>query len=358
MVKRTPFYTKHLELGAKMVEFAGFSMPIYYEGVIKEIQAVRKGIGLFDVSHMGEVKISGQNRDRFVSYITINDPSNLEEFQAQYSAMCYDDGGIVDDLLVYKLPDYFLLVVNAANTDKDYRWIVQHQLEEVDIEDISNEVAQLALQGPKTEVYLNRLFDVDLSVIRYYHSVVAHFSGIEMLVSRTGYTGEDGFEFYFDPTYATEVWDKLLREIPEIQPCGLGARDVLRLEAKFCLYGNDIDNTTNPIEAGLLWITKLDKDDFIGKEALLIAKDNVKRKLAGFVMEDGIPRKGLEIYNNAERIGFVTSGAYSPTLKRGIGLGYINIPLDKVDGSIFIKIRGELSPAIIIKGAFYKRPHL
>ncbi len=354
-VEKTPFYEKHIEMSAKMVEFAGFYMPLYYKGVIKEVQAVRENIGLFDVSHMGEIKITGKDSERFLSYLTINDIKKIKPFQAQYTAMCYDEGGIVDDLLVYRFPDYFLLVVNATNTQKDYTWIKKHKWRNVIVEDISREVAQLAVQGPKAEKHLNRFFDIDLSEIGYYDFAIGHLSGIEMLVSRTGYTGEDGFELYFDPKYATRVWDKLIKGISDLQPCGLGARDILRLEARFCLYGNDIDKTTNPIEAGLSWITKLEKDEFIGKPTLETAKGNLKRRLAGFVIEDGIPRKGLRIYNKDKKVGTVTSGGYSPTLKKGIGLGYIDIPYHKAGGIVYAKIGDKLKSARIVRGAFYTK---
>lgn len=374
MLKKTPFYEKHIEMGGRMVEFAGFRMPIQYKGVVKEVLSVRKRFGLFDVSHMGEIKLTGKDAENFVSYITINNPKVLEDFQVQYSALCYEDGGIVDDLLVYKFPDHFLLVVNAANTEKDYEWIVKNAnckmftpLDnlisngarnakwDVLVENISEKIAQLAIQGPKAEEVLKPLFDIDISRVAYYHSAMAKLSGIDVLLSRTGYTGEDGFELYFDAKHALDVWDALFKEVPELEPCGLAARDILRFEARYCLYGNDIDETTNPIEAGLSWITKLDKETFIGKEAILKTKENIKRRLTGFVMERGIPRKGFEIYKGGIRVGTVTSGGYSPTLKKGIGLGYIDVPHHKSGGTVDIKIKDRLEPATIIKGAFYKR---
>lgn len=362
MLKKTPFYEKHIEMGGRMVEFAGFCMPIQYKGVVKEVLSVRECFGLFDVSHMGEIKLAGKDAENFVSYITINNPKALEEFQVQYSAMCYKDGGIVDDLLVYKFPDHFLLVVNAANTEKDYEWIVenakckmQNVKWDVVVENISEKIAQLAIQGPKAEEVLKPMFDIDISRVAYYHSAMAKFSGIDVLLSRTGYTGEDGFELYFDAKHALNVWDALFKEVPELESCGLAARDILRFEARYCLYGNDIDGTTNPIEAGLSWITKLDKETFIGKEAILKAKENIKRRLTSFVMERGIPRKGYEIYKGSNRVGTVTSGGYSPTLKKGIGLGYIDVPHHKSGGTVDIVIKDRLEPATIIKGAFYKR---
>jgi len=354
-MKKTPFYEKHIEMGGRMVEFVGFYMPIQYKGVVKEVLSVRERIGIFDVSHMGEIKITGEDREKFVSYITINDPTSLKDFQVQYSAMCYKNGGIIDDLLVYKLPDYFLLVVNAANTEKDYKWIVENAKWDVGVENISERVAQLAVQGPEAERFLKPLFDIDISSITYYESAMTKFGGTDMLTSRTGYTGEDGVELYFDTKHAFSTWDRLFKEIPDLEPCGLAARDILRIEAKYCLYGNDITELTNPIEAGLSWITKLDKEDFIGKDTIRWAKDNIKRRLAGFVMEKGIPRKGFTIYKNDNRIGTVTSGGYSPTLKRGIGLGYINVPYHKSDETVNIEIRDKFEPATIIKGAFYTR---
>lgn len=353
-MKKTPFYEKHIEMGGRIVEFAGFYIPIQYKGVIKEVLSVRESVGIFDVSHMGEIKITGGDREKFVLYITINNSAILKEFQVQYSAMCYKDGGIVDDILVYKLPDYFLLVVNAANTEKDYKWIVKNKRWNVEVENISGGVAQLAIQGPEAERCLKLLFDIDISNLVYYHSAMAKLSGIDMLVSRTGYTGEDGFELYFDAKHASSVWDKLFIEIPDLEPCGLSARDILRLEAMYCLYGNDIDETRNPIEAGLSWITKLEKDNFIGKDAIRWAKDNIKKRLAGFVMEKGIPRKGFTIYKDDKRVGTVTSGGYSPTLKRGIGLGYINVPYHKPDETVNIGLKDRFGPATITKGPFIK----
>jgi len=361
-MKKTPFYEKHIEMGGRMVEFVEFYMPIQYKGVVKEVLSVRERVGVFDVSHMGEIKITGRDREKFVSYITINDPATLKEFQVQYSAMCYKNGGIIDDLLVYKLPDYFLLVVNAANTEKDYKWIVenakckmQNAKWDVGVENMSERVAQLAVQGPKAERFLKPLFDIDISSITYYESAMTKFGGTDMLTSRTGYTGEDGFELYFDTKHAFSVWEKLFKEIPDLEPCGLAARDILRLEARYCLYGNDINELTNPIEAGLSWITKLDKEDFIGKDAILRAKENITRRLAGFEMEKGIPRRGFEIYKNDNKVGTVTSGGYSPTLKKGIGLGYIDVPYHKSGETVDIRIKDRFEPATIIKGAFYIR---
>ncbi len=354
-MKRTPFYNKHVEMGGKIVEFADFHMPIQYKGVIKEVLSVREKIGIFDVSHMGEIKISGKDSEKFVSYITTNDPSLLDEFQVQYSCMCYEDGGIVDDLLVYRLPDYFLLVINASNTEKDYEWIVQNEKWDIEVENISDDVAQLALQGPLAETVLKGLFDIDITSLQYYYSHKNRFSGIDMLVSRTGYTGEDGFEFYFDAKYGVDVWDRLFREIEGLEPCGLAARDILRLEARYCLYGNDIDKTTNPIEAGLSWITKTDKQDFIGKKVLREARENISRRLTGFVMRNGIPRKGYEIYKDGKKVGAVTSGGYSPTLKNGIGLGYIDIPYNKSGKTLEVNIKERFGEATIIKGPFYRR---
>lgn len=354
-MKKTPFYEKHIEMGGRMVEFAGFYMPIQYKGVVKEVLSIRESVGIFDVSHMGEIKITGKNREKFVSYITINNPATLREFQIQYSAMCYKDGGIVDDLLIYKLPDYFLLLVNAANTEKDYKWIVKNKRRNVEAENMSGEVAQLAIQGPEAERFLKPLFDIDISSITYYESAMTKFGGTDMLISRTGYTGEDGFELYFDTKHAFSVWDRLFKEIPDLEPCGIAARDILRLEARYCLYGNDINELTNPIEAGLSWITKLDKEDFIGKDAILRAKENITRKLAGFEMEKGIPRRGFEIYKNDNKVGTVTSGGYSPILKKGIGLGYIDVPYHKSGETVDIRIKDRFEPATIIKGAFYKR---
>ncbi|MCK4584302.1 glycine cleavage system aminomethyltransferase GcvT, partial [candidate division WOR-3 bacterium] len=288
MSKKTAIYDEHIKLGAKIVEFAGFLMPIQYkDGIFSEVKRVRQTVGLFDVSHMGEVVIKGKNALAFINYITINDASQLDEYQVQYSAMCYEDGAIVDDLLVYRLPDRYLLVVNASNTDKDFEWILKNKAGEVEISNISDSITQLAVQGPVAEKVVQKLTDYELSNMEFYWSTETKVSGVDSILSRTGYTGEDGFEMYAKYKGGLKLWNDILNagEEFDIEPVGLGARDLLRLEMKYCLYGNDINKSTTPLEAGLSWITKLDKENFIGKEALLKQKEEgIKRRLVCFEM--------------------------------------------------------------------------
>ena len=357
MPKKTPFYDMHVKNNGKIVEFAGFLMPIQFEGIIKEHETVRNSVGVFDVSHMGEIEIRGKDRLKFVNYMTTNDASKLALNQVQYSTMLYPDGGIVDDLLVYNLKDRILLVVNAANSDKDYKWILDNKRFDVEIKNLSDETGQLAVQGPHSEVVVQKLFDFDLGKLEFYWATEIKFKDIQVILSRTGYTGEDGFEIYIDREYGHQLWDMVFDAGKEfdIKPIGLGARDTLRFEMRYCLYGNDIDKTTNPLEAGLKWVVKLDKDDFIGKESLLkIEEKGVTRKLVGFVVaEKGIPRPHQEISSDSEKIGFVTSGTISPSLKKGIGMGYVDLPYNKVGTKL--KVIGKQPIDIeIIKGPFYK----
>jgi aminomethyltransferase len=357
MAKKTPFYDKHVQHKGKIVEFAGFFMPVQFEGIIPEHRAVRESVGVFDVSHMGEVEITGSDRIKFVNYITTNNVSKLELNQVQYSTMLYPDAGIVDDLLVYNLKDKVLLVVNASNTDKDFAWIIENKKYDVEIKNKSDEIGQLAVQGPKAEPVMQKLFDLDLSTLNFYWATETEMKGIPVILSRTGYTGEDGFEVYSDGKYASDVWDMVFSAGKEfnIKPIGLGARDTLRFEMRYCLYGNDIDKTTNPLEAGLGWVVKFDKDEFIGKDVLLDIKTRgVQRKLVGFeTVGKGIPRHHQEIYAGDEKIGFVTSGTFAPSLKKGIGMGYVNLAHAKV-GSRFKVVGKEPIEVEIIKGPFYK----
>jgi aminomethyltransferase len=288
-----------------------------------------------------------------VQKVTINDAAALAVGQVQYSAMCYPDGGIIDDLLVYRYPDHFLLVVNAANKDKDFQWLEENKIPDCELIDISDAVTQIAIQGKMAAATLQKLTDIRLEDIKYYWFVEGSIDGVNMLISRTGYTGEPGFELYFDNQYAVKVWKKVFKAGEEfnIEPIGLGARDSLRMEKKMCLYGNDIDQSTNPLEAGLGWITKLDKSDFIGKNALVkVKEDGLKRRLVAFVLQDsGFPRKSFEIYKNGTKIGSVTSGTVSPILEKGIGLGYVKKDLSKIGTLIDIKIRDKMIPAEIVK---------
>lgn len=357
-MKRTPFYEIHVELNAKIAPFAGFEMPIQYEGIIAEHKRVRESVGVFDVSHMGEFKVSGKDALKFLQKMTVNDASKLAPGRAQYSVMCYENGGIVDDLLVYNLGDYYMVVVNASNIEKDFEWIKSHIEGDVKVENISDEVALLAIQGPKSLLTLQKLTDIDLNQIKYYHFIKGKLADVEMIISRTGYTGELGFELYFEakPELCRKVWDAIMEAGKEfnIAPVGLGARDTLRTEMGYMLYGNDIDETTNPFEAGLDWIVKFDKGDFIGKESLLkIKSEGLKRKLIGFVLEGRIPpRHGQEIFKNGEKIGYVTSGTFSPILERGIGLGYVEIKFAKPGEKITVIGYGKNLEATTVNPPF------
>jgi aminomethyltransferase len=290
--------------------------------------------------------------------MTTNDVSKLEVYQIQYSCMCYDEGGIVDDLLVYRLPDHFLLVVNGACLEKDFKWLSDHRFGDVDLRDVSDDTALLALQGSKAEEVMRKLTDVDLSDLRFYWATQGEVNRIQMLFSRTGYTGEDGFELYFSPQHAETTWNALMAAGKEfdIEPIGLGARDSLRLEMKYMLYGNDIDQTTNPLEAGLGWIVKLDKGDFVGKEPIQRMKqEKPKRKLVAFELLDmGFPRPHYQIQNNGQKIGEVTSGTFSPSLNKGIGLGYVPVEYSKINTELDIDIRNKAQRAVVVKPPFYK----
>jgi aminomethyltransferase len=355
-MKHTALYDMHLKHNAKMVEFAGFEMPIQYHSIRDEHRRVRETVGVFDVSHMGEIEIWGDTALEMVQKITINDAAELETGQAQYSAMCYADGGIVDDLLVYKFPDHFLLVVNAANKEKDLDWILKNKIDGCEIKDVSDALTQIAVQGKRAEATLQKLTDADLHEIKFYWFIESNLADAPMIISRTGYTGEPGFELYFANQYAGDVWQKIMKAGAEfdIEPIGLGARDSLRLEKKMCLYGNDIDQTTNPLEAGLGWITKPEKGDFIGRAALLkIKEEGIIRRLVAFVLRDsGFPRHGYEIYKAGQKIGTVTSGTVSPILEKGIGLGYVQKEYSKVGTEIEIQVRNKNIPAEIIKPPF------
>jgi len=361
MDKKTPFHQLHERAGGKIVPFAGFLMPVQYRGIIEEHRHVRSKVGLFDVSHMGEIEVRGPDALKFVSYATVNDPAALAVDQVQYSAMCYRDGGIVDDLLVYRFPGHFFLVVNASNVDKDFAWL-QEQAKgfNVQLKNTSDEVAQLALQGPQSEALLQRICELKLAEMKFYWYRVGKVDGVEMTVSRTGYTGEDGFELYFGAQHAERIWNALFdagREF-DLQPIGLGARDSLRLEMKYCLYGNDIDRTTTPLEAGLGWITKLKKqDDFNGKEAMLQQKaEGLKRKLIGFEVEgNAFPRQHYKVKKDGSEIGEVTSGVFSPSLSKGIGMAYVKSEFTKVGDDFEVEIRGKGVPAKVVETPFWKQ---
>jgi aminomethyltransferase len=360
-LKRTAFYDIHKSLGAKIVEFAGFEMPIQYAGIIEEHKRVRETVGVFDVSHMGEIEVHGKDALAFVQKITVNDASKLTSGRVQYSAMCYDDGGIVDDLLVYNMGKHFMLVVNASNIEKDFQWMQKNLFGEVTLRNRSDEISLLAVQGPKSLETLQKLTKMNLSEIQYYHFIEGEVAGVKMILSRTGYTGELGFELYFssDVAMGKKVWDAIIDAGKEfnIAPIGLGARDTLRLEMGFCLYGNDIDQTTHPLEAGLGWITKLDKGEFNGKNVMAKAKaDGMKRKLVGFAVNDkAFPRHGYAIHSNGSKIGDVTSGTFSPILDKGVGMGYVPIAFAKAGTSLNVMIRNKEVSATVTALPFIKK---
>lgn len=359
-MKNTALTSTHIALNAKMVPFAGYNMPVSYEGVNAEHETVRKSVGVFDVSHMGEFFITGNKALDLIQKISSNDASKLVDGKAQYSCMPNNDGGIVDDLIIYRFnEEKYLLVVNASNIEKDWNWISQHNTMNATMRDLSDEYSLLAIQGPKAAEAMQSLTDVDLSAIKFYTFEVAPFAGVEnVIISATGYTGSGGFEIYCKSEDTQKIWDKVFEAGADfgIKPIGLAARDTLRLEMGFCLYGNDIDDTTSPIEAGLGWITKFTKD-FVNSEALKEQKEQgPKRKLVGFELDErGIPRQGYDIVDdNGKVIGVVTSGTMSPSLEKGIGLGYVPAEVAAPGSKINIQVRKKALPATVVKLPFYK----
>lgn len=361
-VRETALSDTHRALGAKMIPFAGFEMPVYYSGIVAEHRAVREGVGIFDVSHMGEVMVSGPKALEFVQKITVNDAAKLEPGAAQYSAMCRPTGGIVDDLLVYRLaPECFMLVINASNIAKDFAWMEANTFEGVELQNVSDDYTLLAVQGPKAVATLSKLTEVDLEKIPFYSFVEGELAGVSMIISRTGYTGEPGFELYLpsDPETSIRVWNAVLEAGEEhgIEPIGLGARDTLRMEMGYCLYGNDITEETTPIEAGLGWITKVDKGEFNGREPIAQVKEQKPaRRLVSFRLADrGIPRQGYEIRRDGETIGVVTSGTMSPSLGVGIGMGYVDRAHATSGTAIAIAIRDREIPGTVEKAPLYRK---
>jgi aminomethyltransferase len=360
-MKRTAFYSQHQKLGAKIVPFAGFEMPVMYTSIIEEHNTVRHAVGIFDVSHMGEFDIQGPDALCLVQSVTTNDASKLVPGKVQYSAMCYPDAGIVDDLLVYRrAADRFMLVVNASNCAKDLEWIRSNAKGlNVTVTDRSDATSLLAIQGPASLKTVSKLTDSDCSVIPYYAFITGKFAGVDAIISRTGYTGELGYEIYFDssPAAGEAVWDAVMKAGAEfgIKPIGLGARDTLRLEMGFCLYGNDIDQTTNPLEAGLGWITKLDKGAFLGSDVLNgVKQKGLNRKLTGFTIEDpkAFPRHGYVLRSGSRDVGHVTSGSVSPVLGKGIGMGYISSETLAAGAPVSVVIRDREIPVSIVKLPF------
>jgi len=356
-MKKTPLNQIHKDMGAKMTDFGGWEMPVEYTGIIEEHKAVRNQCGIFDVSHMGEILVSGENSAKSLQKIITNDLQKLEPGKIIYTPICKPDGGIVDDLLVYCLKeDSYLLVVNASNIEKDFKWVKEQLLEKTKADNLSAEYAMLALQGPESKKILTQLTDIDLNSLDYYRFREAKVAGVEMIISRTGYTGELGYELYFEREAAEKIWNELLEAGSDfgIQACGLGARDTLRLEKTYALYGNDIDEETNPYEAGLSWTVVLNKGDFIGREKLVeIEKNCCQRKLTPFkIIGRGMARHGYEVYAEGEKIGEVTSGSYSPTLEQGIGLAYLEQEYTDVGTEIEIKVRRRKLKAEVVKGPF------
>jgi len=368
-MKSTPLTQVHIDLGAKMAEFAGYNMPIQYTSITEEHEAVRTNVGVFDVSHMGEFIVKGKEALKLVQKITSNDASKIAINQAQYSCMPNMEGGIIDDLLVYRLPEdncaegeqAFMLVVNASNMEKDWNWISKHNTFDAKLTDISDQTGLLAVQGPNAIKALQGLCDIDLSEIGYYTFRKGTFAGVDnVIISATGYTGSGGFELYCESEALPKLWKAIFDNAKDmdIKPVGLGARDTLRLEMAFCLYGNDIDDTTSPLEAGLGWITKLKAaDDFNNKDYFIKQKEEgLKRKLVGFVLDSRrVPRHGYKIVNaEGEEIGYVTSGTQSPSLGYPIGLGYVPKELAKIDNTILIQAGRKTIEAKIVKPPFYK----
>tara|TARA_B110000240_G_scaffold165034_1_gene185609 strand:+ start:2929 stop:4023 length:1095 start_codon:yes stop_codon:yes gene_type:complete len=359
--KNTPLFDRHIELGGNMVSFGGYLLPTHYSGINLEHLGVRSKAGLFDVSHMGEFIISGSDAESFLQKVTVNDVTSLSVGQAQYSAMCYANGGIIDDILIYKKKNEFMLVVNAANNEKDLDWLKSHAKGDIRIENVSDDIGLVAIQGPRSRNILQTLTDSNLTNIQFYHFVEGRLNGKKAIISRTGYTGELGFEIYANSDDIGEIWDAIMKAGQDkgLEPAGLGCRDTLRMEMKLALYGNDIDDTTNPIEAGLGWITRLGKTDFMGKKALLEAKANVTRRLVCLEMtERAIPRQGYTILMNDESVGIITSGTMSPSLETGIGIGYVNRPFDKSGTELLVDIRGRMKSAVVVKPPFYKNGSL
>ena len=356
MNKQTPLYQEHLKLKARIIEFAGWELPVQFSGIIEEHLRVRSDVGMFDVSHLGRIEVSGESAQKFLNRLITNDISKLEVGQIAYSLICNEQAGIIDDILVYRLPKYYLVIANAVNTETVYQLLLLYgQIENVFISNLTPHTAMISVQGPKAESILQTITACDLAISKFPHYTVTatKVAGLNVLLSRTGYTGADGFELIIVGEKAPELWQNIIAAGAQanILPCGLGARDTLRLEAGNLLYGQDMDLTTNPYEAGLGFAVKLDKIEFIGRQKLIgINEKGITRKIIGFKMLDSaIARHGYPIYKENHEIGVVTSGSYIPTLKCGIGLGYVGIEHTQLDQDISIKIREVIHPAKIVK---------
>ena len=360
LLKRTALIDCHRDAGARLVEFAGWEMPVQYSGVVDEHRAVRTAAGLFDVSHMGEVRVTGAGAEAFVQHLAPNDVSKLAAGRAHYSALLNEEGTYLDDMLVYRLGDNdFLLVVNASNEPADFTWIASHAPADVKVENVSGNYALLALQGPLAEQILQAHVGEDLSALSYYQFIEGEVSGRPALVSRTGYTGEDGFELYVSPDHAAGLWRRLMETGGPLGliPAGLGARDTLRLEAAMALYGHEIDDKTSPWEAGLGWTIKMDKGDFIGRSALEARKEaGLSRRLVGFEVTDrGIARQGHAVLQDGEPVGEVTSGTWSPTFEKALGMAYVPLEMKAEGTELEIEVRRKRLAARVVKVPFYSR---
>jgi len=358
-LKHTPLYDEHVALGGKIVPFAGYEMPVQYPtGITAEHKAVRAAAGLFDVSHMGEFALTGPQAIDLIQHITVNDASKIEIGQAQYSAMCLESGGVIDDLLIYRFEDRFMLVVNASNKEKDIAWIQRHATSfDVEVQDRSDGTALLALQGPAAREILRPLVDIDVDDVAYYQFSEGTVAGVRAVIAGTGYTGEDGFELYVDAEDAAGLWRAILDEGKEggLKPAGLGARDSLRLEMGYALYGNDLDEEHTPLESGLGWITKLDKGEFIGREVLVHQKEEgVSRRLVGLKLTDrGFPRPGYGVLRDGETVGVVTSGTVSPSLGVGVAMAYVPADVASADTPLQVDVRGRPLEAVVTRPPFY-----
>jgi len=361
-LRKTPFYDKHIKHGGKIIEFGDWLLPVQFKGIIEEHNFVRNSCGLFDVSHMGEFLVEGPDALKFVDNLITNDAAKLAVNQILYTPMCRENGTVVDDLLVYKYSnEKFFLVVNAANIAKDFAWCneVKRKLHaNISLKNLSDSYAQLAVQGPKAEVILQKLTKTDLKTIKFYWFTEGSVDGVDCIISRTGYTGEDGFEIYFDPAKGLHLFDKIIETgAADIMPIGLGARDTLRFEAKLMLYGHELDDETTPIEATIAWTVKLNKPSFLGKEVLLVQKEKgTKKILAGLEMIDkGIARSHSEVFHGGNKVGYVTTGTPAPTLKKNLALAYLPPELSKLDNIIEVKIRDKFIKAKVVSLPFYKR---
>jgi len=356
-LKRTPFYSQLVALGGKMVPFAGWEMPLQFEGIVAEHLCVRSKVGVFDVSHMGEIEVRGERAGAFVDQMITNDASRLEQGEVLYSPVCYQDGGIVDDVLVYRLSWGFLIVVNAANSEKDFVWL-KEWAKGVEVVNKSDEIGQLAIQGPDSEDLVASFLGDGVRELKYYHCTELERYGKAIIVSRTGYTGEDGFEIYCPRDNCSQLWDELQAAGKSLglKPIGLGARDSLRLEMCYCLYGNDIDETKTPLEAGLGWAVKLEKENFVGKSALTKQKElGVKKKLVAMDSPRGrVPRHGCPILKGGERIGVVTSGGFSPSLGKPVSMGYVDAKHSRRGEEVEIDVGGRTIAARIVKKPLYR----